>query len=92
MIDGYSLDSTIEARAQFISNGSLVNAVVSIQDDGGEPYAVVDLKKPKKVPGDWASYVSLNIESIYPPDFEKIPAYVKWLHETDIALPDTRSK
>jgi len=69
------------ARAVFKAGAdAVVSASIDLQDDGGDPYAVVALKRFERPSADWhAAAVRLEVSSIYPHQFDAIPYLVQWL-------------
>jgi hypothetical protein len=63
---------------------------VTLQDDSGDPYPIVELKKyirPEKRKNWHAACATLNVFYLYPHQFRKIPALVKWLEDTPVPSP-----
>lgn len=76
------------ARAS-VGGGKTIAISVGLQDDGGDPYAVVDVRRwrhdeEKK----WHSAaVVLGVERLYPHQFDAIPYLVKWLAMSEPPCP-----
>ena len=87
------VDYEVEPRGSAIKElgpAGHVAAHIHLQDDGGEPYAVVDLcrymgsRYARRTKGWHAAYVSLTVSNLYPHQFKRIPEAVRFLEERDV--------
>jgi len=87
--DGWALEPYFSAR-KILGDGSCIHLWTQMQDDGGDPYIVVEVERSfspgrpgrhgRKVSNDWhAASFDLGFKRLYPHQHSRIPEIVAFL-------------